>query len=430
MINLREIIAKSYNKYSNQDLILAGGASGHMSHLFEDPDLKFKDLKDIFTKLFKGKLTVSEKTDGQNLTVTYKDGKLGAARNKATLKEPMSIEELEKKFDGRGEIKNAFVNSMKDLQKAIKSLSEDDIQSIFKDGQAFMAFEIIYPPTKNVVDYGNRCLIQFHGVNIYDENWKKVSEDKAAADKLYELLKAKNALKQDTFEITGPAKLHLKDSKTGEESLKLVLDELGKLADGLGWNATINDYAKERFEKYIINRAMEVDFPVNKRSDFVDELADRLSKLSKRRPTKSDLAAFAKKEGIDVKSEQYNNFIKEIDATIDDANQVIIKPLEDLVIKAGLLLMKNLVGFIATDPKKSSKKLATELDAAIKELSNKETSLDMSKLNRFKKNLAKLDQWQREIMPAEGIVFMYKGKVFKMTSTFGAVNQIMGILKY
>ena len=430
MINLREIIAKSYNKYSNEDILLCGGASQHMSHVFEDPDLKFKDLKDIFTKLFKGKLSITEKTDGQNLTVTYKDGKLGAARNKATLQEPMSIEELEKKFDGRGEIKNAFVNSMKDLQKAVKSLSEDDIRSIFKDGKAFMAFEIIYPPTKNVVDYGNRCLIQFHGVNIYDENWKKVSEDKAAADKLYELLKAKNALKQDTFEITGPAKLHLKDSKTGEESLKLILDELGKLADGLGWNATINDYAKERFEKYIINRAMEVDFPVNKRSDFVDELADRLSKLSKRRPTKSDLAAFAKKEGIDVKSEQYNNFIKEIDATIDDANQVIIKPLEDLVIKAGLLLMKNLVGFIATDPKKSSKKLATELDAAIKELSNKETSLDMSKLNRFKKNLAKLDQWQREIMPAEGIVFMYKGKVFKMTSTFGAVNQIMGILKY
>ena len=91
--------------------------------------------------------------------MTYKDGKLGAARNKATLKAPMSIEELEKPFDGRGEIKNAFVNTMKDLQKAIKSLSEDDIQSIFKDGQAFMAFEIIYPPTKNVVDYGNRCLI-------------------------------------------------------------------------------------------------------------------------------------------------------------------------------------------------------------------------------------------------------------------------------
>lgn len=84
--------------------------------------------------------------------------------------------------------------------------------------------------------------------------------------------------------------------------MKTVLSKLAEIADGLGWNATINDYAKERFEKYIINRAMEADFPISKRSEFVEELADRLSKLSKRRPTKSDLAAFAKKEGIDVKS--------------------------------------------------------------------------------------------------------------------------------
>ena len=430
MINLKEIITKSYNKYSNKDLLLCGGAQGHLSHLFEDPDLSFKELKELFTKLFKGKITIHEKLDGQALAITYKDGQVGAARNKATLKQPMTIDDVEKKFDGRGELKNAFVNSMRDISKAIQSLSEDDLQSIFNNGKNFMAFEIIYPPTKNVVDYGNRCMLVLHGVNVYDENWKKVSEDKAAADKLFQLLKAKNALKQDVFEISGPVALKLKDTKTGEESLKLVLAELTKLVDGLGWNATINDYAKERFEKYIINRAIEVDFPISKRSEFVSELADRLSNLAKRRPTKSDLAAFAKKENIDVKSEQYNNFIKEIDSTIDDANQVVIKPLEDLVIKAGLLLMKNLTGFVSADPKKSTKRLAAELDATIKELSDKETSLDMSKLNRFKKNLAKLDQYQRELMPAEGIVFMYKGKVGKMTSTFGAVNQIMGILKY
>lgn len=70
---------------------------------------------------------------------------------------------------------------------------------------------------------------------------------------------------------------------------------------------------------------------------------------------------------------------------------MVIKPLEDLVIQAGLLLMKNLVGYISADPQKTSKKLASELDAAIKELSSAETSLDMGKLNRFKKNLAKLD---------------------------------------
>jgi hypothetical protein len=130
-----------------------------MRHIFEDPDLTFKQLKDIFTKLFKGKISIVEKTDGQALAITYKDGEVKAARNKATLKNPMSISEIEKMFEGRGEIKNAFVKSMIDISNAIKSLSDEQKFKIFNGGHNYMAFEIIYPPTKNVVDYGNRCLI-------------------------------------------------------------------------------------------------------------------------------------------------------------------------------------------------------------------------------------------------------------------------------
>lgn len=427
-IQLKEIVKSAID---NKNAVLCeGGASGHMAHLFSTPQLKFKEIKDIFTKLFTGKIEVEEKTDGQALAITYKNGEFGVARNKATLKDPMSLQELDKKFAGRGEIHDAFTNSMKDLTKALKTLGKEELDALFANGQNFMAFEIIYPPTKNVIDYGNRCIIQLHGINIYDEKLNKVSEDKAAADKLFEMLKANNALKQDIFEITNHTKLKLKDAKTGKESLALVLDKLTKLVDGLGWNATVNDYAKERFEKYIINRAMEVDFPISKNSDFVSELADRLNALSGRKPTKSDLAAFAKREGIDTKTEEYKAFINELDKTIDEANQTIIKPLEDLVIAAGLLLMKNMTGFMSADPRASVKKMSAELDSAINELASKETSLDQSKLNRFKKNLAKLDHFQRELMPAEGIVFVYKGNVIKMTCTFGALNQIMGILKF
>lgn len=426
MKSLTDIIAESYSDL----LVTEGGASGHMTHLFEDPDLTFKQLKDIFTKLFTGKIGITEKTDGQALAITYKDGKVGASRNIATLKDPMSIEQVTAKFDGRGEVKDAFVKSMTDISKAINSLSEEEKQEIFNNGHNFMAFEIIYPPTKNVVDYGTRCLIQLHGVNIYDDKWRKVSEDKAIADRLFELLKSKHALKQDTFEITSDAKLQLKDSKTGKDSLAKVLDKLASLVDGLGWNATINDYAQERFEKYIINMAMKAEFDVAKHSDFVSKLAQRMSNISKSNVTKSDLATYAKQESIDIKDQKYKDFVNQVDATKDEANQYVIKPIEDLVIGAGLLLMKNLVGYVSTDPNTSAKKLAIELQFAIDELANKETSLDDRKLARFKKNLAKLDQYQKELTGVEGIVFLYRGKVYKMTSTFGAVNQLMGIMKY
>ena len=424
MITIENIIKKAYDCY----IICEGGASGHLRHLFEDPDLTFKQLKDIFTKLFQGKIGIQEKSDGQALAVTYKDGEVKAARNKATLKEPMSIEQLSQKFDGRGEIKEAFVKSMKDISKAIKSLSDEEKKLIFNDGHNYMAFEIIYPPTKNVIDYGNKCLIQLHGVNIYDEKWNKVSEDKKLAEKLYELLKQRNVLNQETFQITSDAQLKLKDSKTGEESLKLVLDKLATLIDGLGWNSTINDYAQERFEKYIINMAIKADLELSRKSTFVSKLAERISNLSKRSVTKSDLNAYAKAEGLDIKSQEFKDFVNLVDQTKDEANQYAIAPLEDLVIYAGLLLMKNLVGYISADPKKTSKRLAVELDSAINEIS--QAKLDDRKLARFKKNLVKLDKWQREVMPTEGIVFLYKGKVFKMTGTFGAVNQLVNLLKY
>lgn len=427
MINLRNILKESFETL---ELLGEGGAAGHMSHLFEDPDLTFAQLKDIFTKLFTGKIAVEEKSDGQNLAITVKDGVVKAARNKATLADPMTIDQLTAKFEGRGEVKDAFVKSMEDISTALKTLSQKQVNSIFANGKNFMSFEIIYPPTKNTVDYGGRCLIQLHGINVYDDKWNKVSEDKPAADKLFAELKAKDALKQQTFEITNHTKLQLKDSKTGAESLKLVISKLGELVKGLGWNATINDYAKERFEKYIINKAIEADFPLSKRSEFVSELADRLSSVSKRKVSKADLATFAKREGLDVKSQEYKDFVNMLDADLPAANQVCIKPLEDLVIGAGLLLMKNLVGYISADPQKSAKKLSIELEKTIEELGNAETSLDKNKVAQFKKNLAKLDRYQREVMPAEGIVFLYKGKVYKMTATFGAINQILGILKY
>jgi hypothetical protein len=122
MKSLTDIIAESYSDL----LVTEGGASGHMTHLFEDPDLTFKQLKDIFTKLFTGKIGITEKTDGQALAITYKDGKVGASRNIATLKDPMSIEQVTAKFDGRGEVKDAFVKSMTDISTAINSLSEEE----------------------------------------------------------------------------------------------------------------------------------------------------------------------------------------------------------------------------------------------------------------------------------------------------------------
>ena len=60
-----------------------GGLAGHMSHIYEDLDLTFEDLKDLLRDIVTSNVDLYEKIDGQNLFVTYDpDAKqILAARN-------------------------------------------------------------------------------------------------------------------------------------------------------------------------------------------------------------------------------------------------------------------------------------------------------------------------------------------------------------
>ena len=56
-----------------ESLIKEGGASGHMTHLFEDGTLTFGDVKQIFKDLFSGKIYVEEKCLAPNSKVILKN---------------------------------------------------------------------------------------------------------------------------------------------------------------------------------------------------------------------------------------------------------------------------------------------------------------------------------------------------------------------
>ena len=99
--------------------------------------------------------------------------------------------------------------------------------------------------------------------------------------------------------------------------------------------------------------------------------------------------------------------------------------------KAGVLLLKNLTGFMSADPQKTSKKLVEELDHAIYEVEKDNSRLTVDKLRLFKKNIRKIDEWKEKYMPSEGVVIkLSNGKVYKITGAFGPCNQILNILKY
>ena len=158
-----------------------------MNHPFDDNNLMFSDLKNIVINGLAGKLNredkVSEKLDGQNLMVSWVDGKLKAARNKGHLKNggktAPTTAGIANMFSGRGNIKKAFVGAMRDLEKSIGGLSNAQKKKVFGNGTKWMNLEVIYPQTSNIIDY-DVAEIVFHGTTEYDRTGraKGYSKDK------------------------------------------------------------------------------------------------------------------------------------------------------------------------------------------------------------------------------------------------------------
>lgn len=403
-------------------MLTESGACGHMKHVYEDPGLTFADIRDILTQVFSGEVTLEEKIDGLNLMITYKDGRFGVARNVKTLRDPMDLDAVDAKYaESPEEVRQAFDNSMKDLSTALSELDDVQLNRFFANGRNFLNCEIVYPPCANVMDYGNRCFIVLHGIKCYNDKFREVGDDKASSEELFGILKNNGALRQETFEITKPNILRLKSLVTAKEALSKILERLNKFIDGVGWKCSLDQYVCDRYSRHIVNKALEHGIDVSRNSDFVNALARRLSQVSGQKPTKSDLVTYAKCDGVNTRCDQYKAFLTDLEEHADETNGEIIRPIEDLIIYAGMTLMKNVMGFMSVDPSKTAKKFLADLTDSIQLMQDGEFELSPEKIARFKKNLAKIEQYHEGI-PAEGVVILYKGKPYKLTGCFGPAN--------
>ena len=82
----QQLIKENINE---SKLLQEGGAYGHMSHPFDtDINLTFGQLKDIVNRALEGTLEFTrEKTDGQALAISWRDGRLVAGQEQRTPKE-------------------------------------------------------------------------------------------------------------------------------------------------------------------------------------------------------------------------------------------------------------------------------------------------------------------------------------------------------
>lgn len=417
-------INESYSSASLKDIIglLEGGLAGHINHLFDDKDMTFAELKQMISDVFSGNVEITAKTDGQNLSVTYKDGKVGLARNKESFINPMSVKDTAAKFDGRGNIKDAFVNSLSAIESALKKVNKKKLEEWFQNGKRFMSMEIIYPPTKNVIDYGGRCLLMIHNLSTYDEEGNKIEEDPSAAKEIFSVLQKAGATNEGEFEITGPQVLSIHNTVAAEKELKNISKQIDSFVKehGLTLSNTIGDYVTKAFID-AMDKAFEglPELPEELRETLINRFANGDKSVNKRNLIKMVSAA-----GID--KDKFIKAFESIDKNVGSIYSNAMLPLEIMIFKSGAIFLKCLTGFVSANPNETVNKLKKELEDTIAEIeSNPETS------DRLIKQIEKLNAIGMDnIVPEEGIVFKHHDKVFKITGAFAPINQILGWLKY
>lgn len=422
ILNFNQFLVEKYEPKLNEQLLLEGGAAGHMSHPFDERDLTFGDFKKIIDAGLSGDLTFeedpTEKTDGQNVFATVQDGQVKFARNKTELKNPMDLNTFKQKFAGHPSkmVEETFQFAAEDLANALIKLSAKDLEA-FDNGKNFMNMELIYSKNPNVIYY-DRDIIQFHGIKITDGEGNIIGDDNKYAKTIAKALEDVKAHIGKVFTIIPPQVIKIGkdlDFETNKAKFIKKVEDLRKR-----YNLTDADEVS-RYHEMWWRETIDKNFP-DLQQDFKEGLLLRWAYDDKK---SLNMRSLDKELGKD-QSALIKKFDKE---DVKKKYKENIRPFEDLFLELGSIILKNASNFVAANPTAEMQRLHTQIRTEADKI---KTGGDVAQIDKVMSELERLDRIGgiESIIPTEGIVFVYKGKTMKLTGTFAAVNTLLGIIRY
>ena len=426
-------LRESTGLVAESTILTEGGAAGHMAHPYDDHGLTFNEMKELISRALEGQLdieeAVTEKTDGQNLQVTWKNGQVGFSRNKGTIVNPLSTEELISKFEGRGDISDAFREAGQDLQSAFNKVDPKKLDAIFKNGTVFANMEIIYPATKNIINY-DKAHIQFHNLIEYriGTNAKgkptvdKVQTDMTGGTMIQKIIEDANAHMQNTFSFIPPQKIKLGRMVDFEDQQSALFAEVDQLKNQFELKETdlISEYHRAWWRDVISTKAEQLGYDLS--DDFRDTLVDRWAF-----DDKSTSIIAVKKQ---IESPEFVQWVDTFDKKdFKSYQKQNMEPFESIFLRLGAIVLSNVSQVLAADPSKSTQEIKRDIATVIKQVQQSKDPEILKKVETQLKRIEKLGGLDK-IVPIEGIVFTFKGNTYKLTGAFAPVNQLIGILKF
>tara|TARA_R110000796_G_scaffold47751_5_gene114629 strand:+ start:15110 stop:17209 length:2100 start_codon:yes stop_codon:yes gene_type:complete len=417
-----------------------GGVFGHMSHIYDNPYMTFGQIKDVMRQASAGELQGTEKTDGQNLFVSYNvnDGTVRSARNKGNIKAGgMTPAELLEKFEGRGALTDAFVNSFYAFEEAVESLSDEEQIAIFgPDTNIYYNAEVMDPGSANVINYDKKTfLIHRAGHAAYDretgkpipgQDGKDFGEEQAA--KLQGALeRTQDKMSKRDFKVQVNAIRNL-EGLGNDEDLTIALNRLDQFMSevGVDENDSIGNYIVKSLDKLISQEIPELNREAKKL--LIKRIMEDYYGVIEGSPGPKKVRGLETRQILKVAADpKVNDRVKELATNYPSYLKKIIFPVEDIIHDFAVEMLRSLQSAFVLDNNEELSRQRGEVDKAIKAIEGSDSEEAMEIL---RVHMEKLKNLEGVSSAAEGFVFDYDGNTYKFTGGFAPMNQILGLFKY
>ncbi len=403
-------------------LLLEGGVAGHMNHLYDNPDLTFREMKKVFQAASNGELKGTEKTDGQNLQLSYdiQTSSARAARNKGNIKSGgLDAAALAAKFGGRGALETAFTEAFTAFEEAVGRMSIEEREEIFgPNTNVYYNAEVQDPRAANLINYDLPTLtIHRVGHREYDRETgnatgRDVSKNARKLDAA--LQRVQGAREEGRFRVEMNAIRKL-EALSDDTAANLAIARLEKALS----NAGISD--NETVGEYMISR---VERAIDSEIDLSDETKIELMKRVFKEPGANIRNVVAT---VDKEDTETIATLRDLVSRSQQLKFQAIAPVEEIVHDFSVEMLRGLHSAFILDNEAEVERLRAETQKAITAI---ESSDSEEAIEILTKQMTKLKDVEGVSTAAEGFVFDYDGVTYKFTGNFAPMNQLLGLFKY
>ena len=397
------------------------GVGGHINHPYENGTMTFAGIKDMISDLFRGNIEgITEKLDGINIYASVDNkGKTIFARNMTQMKGAyLTIDSMKRNMQWDDITKEAFVKGAEVIDAVFNNI-DDKISFFNYDDKAdsivyrtWYGFEIVdvnntnvIPYVQNYVSFNNDVKTLCYDYNVGRDEWDMFDSPNVNRD-IPALKAAMEKTNNTVFSTSNRPTVVINsviDTDRMVEHFGAYLEEIME-EYGLNDESTINDFKESSVSRILFNKG-ELRWCSDESIAYLAKRIVDPRVANKKDITKGDKTAINKVYG------DRKTILK-----------TAMVPLERFFVEVGNAIIKladNLVN--KGNEVKAINKIKAQLTSVIDMV---EKSGDEKSIEKLQYLLSKIGD-ETEINSSEGIVFRYKGDIYKMTGGFSVLNQIL-----